>query len=668
MKLGRPATFGPAVSDASPVLSPLDVALAWATEGFEVFPICISPKERDRVSGGEGPKTDKKPLCAHGFKDATTDPNTIRQMFSQHAGLPELAAGVVPASGGCVVIDDDGGLPAALEAEGLELPDTFTVNTASGGRHYWFAKLDPDEMISSRNGTPWPAVDVRSDRGYVVAPGTVVTIDTPLGPQRCAWEPVDATASFAAIPRVLHERITQTDPATQRPSRRRSRPARTADRPDEGPTRRHRELKTESTTGLNGLDEHALEVLESLGGHHPSVDNAGLISVTRPGREAGRSATIGHHSPGVIRFWSPNWENPAQPGTYFDTDVRYVTDGDRIIPDETSQRPEVRVGPSKVIDGLSFVFEPPAAAAAIWGDGNEVLWAHGESCLIVGPSGVGKSTLALQLVGGLLGVEDSLFGYPITPIDGNVLYLAMDRPAQLQRLVQLKYANAARGPFAQLVVHQGPLDKTFNSRPEILAETCKAVGARAVIIDSVKDAAPSLSDDEAGGSVNRAIQLALAEGVQVLGLHHLTKSITGKPTLDNVYGSTLITAGAGSVLALHRSAKTASLAMHHLKQPMDVVGPLEFRHDYSTVTSSRITVQRARSAADIVLSSSQPLTTHAVAQLLFGVDEPIDADIRRTRNALNKAVELGVLSVDKGARGGNCRQQPHLYSRPGLRP
>ncbi len=42
------------------------------------------------------------------------------------------------------------------------------------------------------------------------------------------------------------------------------------------------------------------------------------------------------------------------------------------------------------IDGWSFIHDIPPGSPAIWGSGQQVLWAEGEGTLIVGPEGVGK--------------------------------------------------------------------------------------------------------------------------------------------------------------------------------------------------------------------------------------------------------------------------------------
>ena len=50
------------------------------------------------------------------------------------------------------------------------------------------------------------------------------------------------------------------------------------------------------------------------------------------------------------------------------------------------------------VDGGTFILDIPEAIPALWGDGDDVLWAQGESLMIAGPLGLGKTTLAILLM------------------------------------------------------------------------------------------------------------------------------------------------------------------------------------------------------------------------------------------------------------------------------
>jgi replicative DNA helicase len=86
------------------------------------------------------------------------------------------------------------------------------------------------------------------------------------------------------------------------------------------------------------------------------------------------------------------------------------------------------------------------SGGSFWGDGDQVLWADGESLVIDGPQGVGKTTLAQQLALGRAGFDEyaKLLGFPIIPGQRRVLYLAMDRPKQAARSFRRMVGEAWR--------------------------------------------------------------------------------------------------------------------------------------------------------------------------------------------------------------------------------
>ena len=126
----------------------------------------------------------------------------------------------------------------------------------------------------------------------------------------------------------------------------------------------------------------------------------------------------------------------------------------------------------------------------------------------------------------------------------------------------------------RLTVHRGPLPTDLAKVPDQLVTLARKAGADVVVVDSLKDACAKLTDDESGSMVNRAIQYANAADLDVLVLHHQRKGQAGaKPTtLADVYGSTWLTAGAGSVVLLWGEAGSETVELTHLKQPADQIG------------------------------------------------------------------------------------------------
>jgi hypothetical protein len=115
----------------------LNAALRYAAGGWPVFPCKPS---------------DKRPLTPNGFKDASTDPDQIRDWWTKH---PNAMIGMATGkrSGVLVIdldIDPERGLDGiAAAAELGELPDSLVVRTPRGGLHCY---LDWQEGLGNSRG------------------------------------------------------------------------------------------------------------------------------------------------------------------------------------------------------------------------------------------------------------------------------------------------------------------------------------------------------------------------------------------------------------------------------------------------------------------------------------------------------------------------------------
>lgn len=128
----------------------LNAALTYASLGWPVFPV----------------NPDKTPATAHGFKDATTDPEIIKRWFINTSYNLAVRTGK---TSGFIVIDVDGpeGEKSINDLQVLygPLPSTVQQKTGGGGRHLLFEYPGPG--IKNKVNIA-PGIDVRGDGGYIV--------------------------------------------------------------------------------------------------------------------------------------------------------------------------------------------------------------------------------------------------------------------------------------------------------------------------------------------------------------------------------------------------------------------------------------------------------------------------------------------------------------------
>lgn len=312
------------------------------------------------------------------------------------------------------------------------------------------------------------------------------------------------------------------------------------------------------------------------------------------------------------------------------------------------------------VDGASFVLDTPAEVAAIWGEGTDVLMARGESLMIVGPMGLGKTTLATLIIHAGLGLGDGLvLGLPVRLPAGPVLYLAMDRPAQIARAMARRFTEADREVLAdRLRVWRGPPPGDLAHCPELLVRLAEKAGAVTVVLDSIKDAAIGLSDDAVGAGYNRARQMLLADGRELLELHHTVKrnAAGGAPTsAADVYGSAWIANGTGSIVMLSGEPGDPLVGFRHIRQPMAEVGPYTLVHDQDAGTMSVLhstdLVELARAKGVDGLTAAEAAV--AIFELPNGT-KPTAPQREKARRRLDKLATTGLLT----RVGGDTERAP----------
>lgn len=144
-----------------------DAALQYAALGWRVLPLA-------GVHGGtcdcgkfDCASPGKHPFIGTGFKAASASQEQVADWWDE---FPEANVGIATGEvSGIWVLDVDGELGesslASLEQQHGPLPPTLTVATGNGRHHYFTCKTPLPSRVGVR-----PGLDVRAEKGYVVAP------------------------------------------------------------------------------------------------------------------------------------------------------------------------------------------------------------------------------------------------------------------------------------------------------------------------------------------------------------------------------------------------------------------------------------------------------------------------------------------------------------------
>ena len=177
----------------------LEAALRYAARGWLVLPLAPNAK------------TPLGSLVPHGLKDATTDPQKIRNWWTQQ---PNANVGIATGGGDCgpYVVDVDAPHgdhkhdgAASLSAAGISLPPTLSATTPNGGRHLYYGLMSPPphELVHSCANVETASgklegVDIRAQGGYIVAPPSSIY------GKPYKWENYETTRYLTDYPSALH--------------------------------------------------------------------------------------------------------------------------------------------------------------------------------------------------------------------------------------------------------------------------------------------------------------------------------------------------------------------------------------------------------------------------------------------------------------------------------
>jgi replicative DNA helicase len=299
--------------------------------------------------------------------------------------------------------------------------------------------------------------------------------------------------------------------------------------------------------------------------------------------------------------------------------------------------------------GGDWLLSAPDKIPALWGQGHEVVWPEGETLILMGGDGSGKTILAGNLLMRQLGVINTpLLGLPVAP-RSRVLYLAQDRPKQAQRSFKRLIGGLDRDVLNDRLVVVDWQIGMVDENPELLAELVVGQEADTLYVDSLKDICSEPSSEKSGLAVKRAYSMAIEAGAETCLLHH-DRKVAGDSKrnilkLADVYGSRFITAGAGSVIALNGGSGDPVINIRTLKQADEEFGPLGMLLDFA---SGDVSVHTGTDLLSIVRNSPQGLSPLEAARLSYETDTPTPAEKQRARRALQRLHKRELLHLKKG--------------------
>jgi len=344
----------------------------------------------------------------------------------------------------------------------------------------------------------------------------------------------------------------------------------------------------------------------------------------------------------VTRLWERN--DPDEPSGFASlpfVDQRWVLQAEA---NPNRSRPEVgRFSPAERPDALfepgGVIFDMPSMPEALWGRGGQVIAARGEPTMIYGPTGLGKTTLIQRFGLAAIGIgSGDVLGYDVKRIEGKVLYIAADRPRQAKRSLRRMVALGDRPVLDEKWVWDSRRNfRVSPNDPDRLLRLAESQRAELVLVDSIKDVLDGVATDEGGLAYNNTVQTCVANGVDVVAAHHPRKASSdgrGKLSLDDVYGSTWLTAGSGSVVALEGTTGSGVISWRHLKMPAEEVGPFDIAIDYDTGSISRLGGRDLE--AFLVERGASGATTGELARYVTGGQTLSDAETKKVTRKLEK--------------------------------
>lgn len=315
--------------------------------------------------------------------------------------------------------------------------------------------------------------------------------------------------------------------------------------------------------------------------------------------------------------------------------------------------------------GLFYNVDVFAALAAdrvpVWGDDDTVMWAEGEYMLLCGDTGVGKTTMGVQLIAARAGLTDTFLGFPVAE-GKRSLWLHADRPYQLQQMLRDVFTEDELASMSdRFVVASGIPDEklygNFKIDEKHYYNLARQVEADTLVIDSLFNVVSDPNDFAVAKQFTDAVKYACENGVQTLVLHHPRKTSSSSSdselSVDRVYGAQSFTASAGSVFTFKKAKDSKNALLRQQKMPKGSLEPIEMFQDWKG--SKRFVVVSSGDSGDATVIEYLNLckvtgekgTKSGYASLMARGGEVTATLKKKAQRALVAAEASGVVSVDK---------------------
>lgn len=485
-------------------MSMLDWALLYAEKKYAVFP--LMPRS-------------KAPATAHGFYDASTDPDQIRKWWKENPNYNIGIATGDPSHGLYVIDVDDNPKKGKHGAETLRkwetehgpLPETITAVSGTGGYHYYYRTRDQYQKAENIGGLEH--IDVRANGGYIVAPPSI----HPDSGKAYEWvtglSPEDrAPAMLSGSAKILADQGAKEKPKDE------FKVQTLAETFGQGKRTKALVSVIGSLKRKGFTDEEITKMIEFV--------NESRCSPPLTDRELEREVL-----PALKRDWkieSPFWEEQYVP---------------QELPEPFS---------------LGQYFDNPPALAPPLIDG---VLRQGHKMVLSGPSKAGKSFALMELC---IAIAEGMnwFGNPCT--QGRVLYINMeiDRRSCINRFKRIYEASEkfmeARHPdnieIWSLRGHSQPISKLVDK----IIETAKQ-NYLAIVLDPLYKLIEG--DENSNSDVSKMVgnfdRMTEETGASVIYAHHFAKGTSGdKDVIDRAAGAGTFARDPDAIVTLTQIDKT----------------------------------------------------------------------------------------------------------------